>query len=137
MSWLRFERKAGKIEIFAGGAPGNFVSVPQGSWPAHNKTAKSSKGAWPKGMWTYSHTNPHAEMGLAPACHASSYGCSGIHVFTVPGRTGMGVHAGRTFGQDDVVGGVTLGCVRVPDNAMVRINEIHAADPLLAIVVAD
>src|SRR3954454_1707465 len=47
------------------------------------------------------------EAGLAPAGHHAPYGRTGIHVFSVPGRPGMGVHAGRTKGRAFELGGVT------------------------------
>jgi hypothetical protein len=70
-----------------------------------------------------------------PVCHATAYGCYGIHVFSVPHRPGIGVHAGRTKGEPMAVGGKTLGCIRVPACAMQTINQVHMADKLLAIIV--
>jgi hypothetical protein len=136
MAWLKFDRARGEIALYGGTAPGNWVAVPVGVWPAHNEATKSSKGSWPSGTWKWSHYNLHVEAGLMPACHATAYGCYGIHVFQVTGRPGIGVHAGRTKGEPMAVGGKTLGCIRVPVSAMQQINEIHQADKLLAIIVA-
>ncbi|MDX2146750.1 MAG: hypothetical protein SFZ23_04440 [Planctomycetota bacterium] len=135
MSWLMFQRSLDRVLLFAGSADARYCTAPVGMWPAHNRVSSKSKGAWPSGRFRYSHTNPHAEAGLAPGCHTTAYGCFGIHVFAVPGRSGMGVHAGRTRGEDDVAGGVTMGCIRVPANAMETINTTHAKDPLEAIVI--
>jgi len=138
MSWLVFNRKLKRISLFEGrppAVPHSFVGPPIASWPAHNETASNSGGSWPSGIYKWSHYNLHRDMGLAPACYDSAYGCEGIHVFSVKGRSGLGVHAGRTLGQPDVVGKKTLGCIRVPANAMGTINRIHIADPLIKIEV--
>ncbi len=72
-----------------------------------------------------------------PACHATAYGCSGIHVFAVPGRPGIGVHSGRTKGEPLSLGGKTLGCIRVPPGAMIQINAAPNGDRLVGIQVGD
>lgn len=105
-------------------------------WPAHNDVARTSKGEWPTGVYQYSHYNAHSEAGLLPAAATTAYGGTGIYVFTVPGRSGMGVHAGRSidYGRP---GGKTLGCIRVSTVAMLRINLQHRTDPLTHIFVAN
>ena len=135
MAWLEFDRIRGEIALYKSGPPGDWGVAPSWIWPAHNETAKSSKGPWPPGIWGWSHYNAHVEAGLMPTCHPTKYGCFGIQVFTVPGRPGIGVHAGRTQGEPIAVGGRTLGCIRVPAAAMQTINEHHSTDQLLAIVV--
>jgi hypothetical protein len=104
-------------------------------WPAHNNAASTSGGAWPKGVYRWSHYNLHSEAGLMPASLNTAYGGTGIHVFAVPGRSGMGVHAGRSL---DVAkpGGKTLGCIRTSTEAMFRINAVHRDDPLSHVAVA-
>ncbi len=74
---------------------------------------------------------------MGPACLVTAYGCNGIHVFDVQGRSGMGVHAGRMNFRSPTspLGGKTLGCVRVIDEAMTAINSMHNIDPLEAIVI--
>jgi hypothetical protein len=106
-----------------------------GRWSAHNNVAKKSRGEWPPGFYPYSHYNAHAEAGLLPASAKTAYGGTGIHVFIVPGRSGMGVHAGREIDYSKL-GGVTLGCIRVPADAMLEINRVHAGDRLTHIYVA-
>jgi hypothetical protein len=101
-----------------------------GIWDAHNVTAGGSKGPWPLGKYPWSHYNPHVEAGLLPAAFHAPFGATGIHVFSVHRRPGLGVHAGRTFGKPFQVGGVTLGCIRVPSEAMYMINDTHRLDPL-------
>lgn len=138
MSWLLFNQIAKQIELYRGKAP-NYCAEQYpsklGACSAHNEVANSSEGKWPSGVFTWSHYKLHAEMGLAPGCHRSAYGCFGIHVFNVPGRTGMGVHAGRTQGEPNKLGGKTLGCIRVPVNMMEQINQVHNKDTLEAIMV--
>lgn len=137
MAWLEYSKITGRLNLYNGPPPesGPFIGPPIGSWPAHNDTASNSDGAWPEGSYDYSHYNSHVEMGFAPGCFNTSYGCDGVHVFSVPGRSGMGVHAGRTFGQTGKVGGKTLGCIRVPVDAMKAINDWHRHDPLVTIQV--
>ena len=140
MSWLKFERSTGQIDLFEGEPPqpgGDLYGPALGSWPAHNETTATSNGAWPAGTYPWSHYNAHPEAGLAPGCHATAYGCYGIHVFSVPNRPGLGIHAGRTKGEPGVLGGKTLGCLRLPIDAMMKINDRHNADPLRSIVVRE
>lgn len=138
MSFLVFHRSQKRIDLFEGAPPAKpsqFTGPPIGSWAAHNDTTSTSNGEWPDGVFSWSHYNEHAEMGAAPGCYNTAYGCEGIHVFTVPGRSGMGVHSGRTDGSDGKVGGKTLGCIRVPNDAMHAINAQHSKDALKKIEV--
>jgi hypothetical protein len=140
MSWLLFDRKRGALSLYTGAAPSlphMFVGPPVGYWKAHNQTGSKSQGAWPVGVYKWSHYNEHAEMGYAPGCYPTAYGCEGIHVFSVPGRLGMGVHAGRTKGEPGLTGGKTMGCIRVPTEAMSSINSLHNRDALTKIEVFD
>jgi len=139
MSWVYFNRNTKKIALFSGSTVGFVMADLQsyGSWTAHNDVASKSSGNWPTGVYKYSHYNAHAEEGLRPGCYRGAYGCDGIHVFAVPGRSGMGIHAGRTTGAPDILGGKTLGCIRIPPNAMETINKIHRTDPLKYIYVID
>ena len=137
MAWLNFNRVTGKIELYAGKAPNHCAaSYPNslGTWPAHNQATTTSNGPWPPGVYKWSHYNTHAEAGMMPACHNTAYGCFGIHVFSVPNRPGIGVHAGRTQGQINVIGGKTLGCIRIPPNAMQVVNQTHNEDKITAIL---
>src|SRR5438067_6109214 len=100
-----------------------------GVWDAHNDVA-SSAARWPDGRYAWSHYNRHAEAGLLPAGLHTAYGDTGIHVFTVRGMLGLGVHARRAVGKPFELGGVTLGCIRVPSQAMYMINNTHRIDPI-------
>lgn len=137
MSWVYFNRNTRSISLIKGTTVGFVMADLQvyGSWNAHNDVASKSNGPWPVGLFKYSHYNAHAEQGLAPGCFHGAYGCNGIHVFDVPGRSGMGIHAGRTNGAPDILGGKTLGCIRIPPNAMEMINKINRIDPIKFIYV--
>ena len=124
MSKLAFQRSAGIVVLTS--SERKIVGV----WRAHNRVAQASGGPWPVGTYPWSHYNLHAEAGLAPAGYHAPYGRTGIYVFTVPGRNGMGIHAGRTLGGTLQVGGVTYGCIRVPTEAMQIINDTHQVDPI-------
>ena len=140
MSWVRFRRSLGLLSLYSSALPrarAQSESLPIYTWGAHNDVTSTSTGEWPVGTYKWSHYKPHEEMGLFPGCFSTAYGCHGIHVFTVLGRPGMGIHAGRTFGQQDKLGGKTQGCVRVSENAMEKINMTHNKDRLEAIVVED
>jgi hypothetical protein len=138
MAWLIFKRSMGKLLLMEGTYPTDNTSRRvKMSWIAHNEVDSSSNGIWPKGIYRWSHYLPHLEMGTAPKCHRTKYGCHGIHVFRVPTRDGMGIHAGRTSGKNDELGGMTMGCIRVPANAIEQINTTHNIDPLEYIVITD
>jgi len=128
LSKLTFRRESGQIVLTS-----HHRMV--GMWDAHNEAVKSSNGPWPNGTYPWSHYNVHAESGLLPAAFHSPYGSTGIHVFSVNGRPGLGVHAGRTFGKAFELGGATMGCIRVPSEAMYMINDTHRVDALEALEV--
>jgi len=110
-----------------------------GVWRSHNRTSTGHQ-PWPDGTWAYDSYNPHPELsGPSTVCDCWSgsglptdtagLGCFGIHLFRVRGRSGLGIHAGRTpappAGNLVSLGGKTLGCIRVPPDAMLKINQIH------------
>ncbi|MEO1695798.1 MAG: hypothetical protein AAFU73_00795 [Planctomycetota bacterium] len=139
MSWLEFHRTSGSIYLHAGPVPKTPpnrcpATVLGGPWPAHNDVASSSRGIWPNGIYKYAYYKAHAEAGVAPGCRTTAYGCEGIHIFHVAGRSGMGVHAGRSASVNGL-GSRTMGCIRVPEAAMGAINRAHNGDPLSGIVV--
>ena len=136
MSWLMFDGSSRRIELFGGQTIGAFVSAPVGVWSAHNDVASTSGGHWPLGDYLWSHYKGHRDqVGFGPGCFSTQYGCQGIHIFMVPGRSGMGVHAGRTRQAifPGGVGRVTMGCIRTSEEAMAVINATHIGDPLVGI----
>ena len=108
-----------------------------GIWQSHNNVAKSSNGIWPDGIYRFSHYNPHVRelQGLSSMqAMKTAYGPFGILVFAVRGRTGMGVHAGRS--SDAILpGGLTMGCIRTSAVAMISIIHYHSIDPVSHLIV--
>jgi RHS repeat-associated protein len=99
---LDFSRSSGTLT--ATNQNGTVIGV----YPAGNLTVRGSGGPWPDGTYSPSHYNRHPESGPTGA-----YGSNGIIVFGVNGRTGMGLHSGRSGPNSP-----TLGCVRTTDDAM-------------------
>ena len=123
MAKLIFRRESGQLLLVSGH---RLI----GRWDAHNNAEQKSKGPWPDGKYPWSHYNPHADAGLFPAAFHAPYGSTGAHIFSVHGRPGLGVHAGRTVGKPYQLGGLTDGCIRVPSEAMYLINDTHKRDPV-------
>ena len=138
MSYLKFDRKAGRLSLIyirndSKGHPHQFVAR-DSHWPAANNVDSRSRGPWPEGEFPFSYWVSHRGD---PPC--STYGSHGVLVFDVPGREGMGVHAGR-LGVPDGRGRsghkhATMGCIRTTEDAMEDILDLHADDPLTHIVV--
>src|SRR5438105_15914017 len=105
MSSLIFFRGLHELQLFD--ESGELVD----SWDAYNNVDSSSKGIWPDGRYAFSNWLPHAGLGVD-----SAYGTHGIYIFNVPGRTGMGVHAGRKNIADGLgrkgPEHASMGCIR-------------------------
>lgn len=114
-----FNRGNGTITIY------NNQGSQVGQYPAGNNTTSSSNGPWPNGTYDYSHYMPHPESGSN-----GRYGSNGNFVFDVPGRTGMGIHSGRSGPQSN-----TEGCVRTTDGATDFLRNVNRNDPLQTITV--
>jgi RHS repeat-associated protein len=92
---------------------------------AGNNVTGQSKGPWPMGFNDYSYYKPHPESGpIGP------YGSHGILLFDVPGRTGMGLHSGRSGPESK-----TEGCIRTTDPCMDVLNMLHQQTPITMIMV--
>lgn len=105
------------------------------TFPAANNPQKDSRGRWPDGTFHYERHTAHADD--APD---SAYGSSGNHIFTVPGRDKMGVHAGRAGHPDKLgrsgVNHATLGCIRTTDDGTAAIGDaMTSGDPVTNISV--
>lgn len=129
MSTLTFNRRTHTLTLH------NDKGQRLGSWDAYNNVTTTSNGIWPNGVYSFSHYNAHAGLGVD-----SAYGTQGIFVFTVPGRTGMGVHAGRQHVQDSKgrqgPAYNTLGCIRTTEAAMTQLRSTHnGGDPITTITV--
>ncbi len=119
LSSLSFNRATGSLDVFD--HDGNFLF----SCAAGNNVTRSSKGPFPRGTFPYSWYNPHPESGPT-----GQYGSHGIFIFNVSGRTGMGVHSGRSGPQSP-----TQGCIRTDDPCMRELFQLHQDDPIESITV--
>lgn len=100
------------------------------TWRACNNVDSSSRGPWPPGVY-----QPDPEgflaVGGVDGLPAGRYGAYFLR-YVVPGRVGMGIHAGRE-GDADGAGRsgpahATMGCIRTSDAAMTEIaRQINAA----------
>jgi hypothetical protein len=130
MSALRFDRVAELISLTR--QDGSQV----GSWPAANNVASGSK-PFPDGQWAFAYHKDHPE----DPGPDSAYGSYGIFIFTVPGRTGLGVHSGRASVPDGLgrVGPehATNGCIRTTDDATLAILTLTATDALTTLTVEE
>lgn len=116
---LVFDRPAAKLYIMTlGGCT---------YWRACNNADSASRGPWPVGVFDAELLVPVGGIDGSPT---GKYGSHFLR-YIVPGRVGMGVHAGR---RDDLDGAgrsgpdhATLGCIRTSDEAMAEIARVVAA----------
>ncbi|WP_321778399.1 RHS repeat-associated core domain-containing protein, partial [Sulfurimonas sp.] len=94
------------------------------SFPAQNNTTSKTR-PWKDGTYKYSHYKAHTE-----SKKTGPYGSNGNFVFTVKGRSGMGVHSGRKGPASK-----TLGCIRTTNKATKYLLELHKTDALTSIKV--
>jgi hypothetical protein len=101
-----------------------------GSWDAYNNIDSHAHGIWPMGKYSFSYWVAHQGLGVD-----SAYGTHGIYVFNVPGRVGMGVHAGRK--NVGILKGPqhpTMGCIRTTEDAMAVIQSTHEGGDKLELI---
>jgi RHS repeat-associated protein len=123
LSSLAFDRGDGTLTLYT--KDGAIVAVCK----ARNNTTRTSNGPWPTGNYSYAYHKSHPED---PGKNGA-YGLYGIFIFTVPGRTGMGVHSGRkNRGGPNFV---TKGCIRTTDDCMKAITDWQRQDPLTDITI--
>jgi RHS repeat-associated protein len=127
LSYLVFDRNAGFIYLYPGTRENPIEGPPQG-FPARNNVV-SGANPWPCGTYKYSWHSPH------PNDDANgSYGSNGNFIFTVPNRSGMGVHSGRA--NKGGPAHPTEGCIRTNDAGTKAIRDAHyGGDPLSELVV--
>jgi hypothetical protein len=122
MTTLVFDRTAQTLTVTAGDG------APVGQWPAANNVDHAAIGPWPDGTYDYLTYNPHPGLDTN-----SDYGRFGIFVFDVPGRTGMGVHAGRATVPDGLGRAgylhCTMGCIRTIEPAITALLARNDTDP--------
>jgi hypothetical protein len=101
---------------------------------ACNNVDSHSHGPWPPGTYPFAWYDKAAADGPDGA-----YGSYGVLIFSVPGRSGMGVHSGRYTVPDGLgrtgMAHATMGCIRTTDEAMAAIIGAYAGDPPTEITV--
>ncbi len=101
---------------------------------AMNNVDSHSHGPWPLGTFQFAWYDKAAADGPDGA-----YGSYGVLIFSVPGRSGMGVHSGRHTVADGAgrvgIAHCTMGCIRTTDDAMAAIVGAFASDPPTEITV--
>lgn len=123
-SSIVFDRSAGTITVKD--KNGSVV----GMFSASNNASSNSRGPFPTGTYLFEKYNPHEG-----ADSNSAYGSNGNFMFSVPGRTDMGVHSGRADSCDLAKrcgsSHATMGCIRTTDAATELIKKLHlGGDPL-------
>lgn len=106
-----------------------------GAWACNNNVDSKSRGPWPEGIFPFELYVPvTGNQGKADG----SYGPFFFR-FTVPGRDGMGIHAGREIKKDGLnrsgPNHATLGCLRTTASAVTQLAELHRRDPIERLVV--
>lgn len=126
MTRLRFEKDHGRLTVET---RDGVVYV----YPALNIVDSHSE-PWPAGTFPFAYWKAHPEDD-----DDGPYGPDGIAIFDVPGRVGLGIHAGRKNDPDRLGRQgrehATNGCIRVDGSAMHAIAALHAKDPLTLITV--
>jgi RHS repeat-associated protein len=104
------------------------------TYPAANNAQSSSAGPWPPGVYPYERHTVHSDDGPD-----SQFGSNGNYIFTVPGRSDMGIHSGRRDTPDKLKrkgpGHATDGCIRTTDEGTDDIKDLQKKDPLRKIIV--
>lgn len=113
-SYLFFNRTEQRLYLYS--REGTLI----GSWNASNNVSADAE-PWPDGTYTFFGFSPHSN-----ANPSNSISNSGIYIFEVPGRRGLGVHAGRNNNWQHP----TKGCIRTNEESMSQIRATHANDPL-------
>ena len=130
MSQLTYDRSDHTLTLID--KDGNQV----GQWTAYNNN-QSGTDPFPIGTHNFSWRNPHASENTPN----SAYGSSGIFIFNVPGREGLGVHSGRATTADQAgrtgPQHATNGCIRTTDEATAQIVQTHSTDPVTQIRVQE
>jgi RHS repeat-associated protein len=124
LSSLCFNRSSSTLTVYS--SDGSWLNA----FPAANNVG-TGIAPWPNGSYPYSHYNRHGN----DANPNSAYGSFGIFVFSVPGRSGVGVHSGRANRQGYQSN--TLGCVRTTDDGMDNLTDLDTDDPVTSINIGD
>lgn len=84
---------------------------------AYNNVDSRSRGKWPDGTFSYERSTKHPDDGPN-----SPYGSHGNVIFTVPGRSDMGVHSGRADRRGPQH--PTMGCIRTMDDGVAALLRV-------------
>lgn len=107
--------------VFDGKA--HTITVGGKSFEAYNNVDSSSNGKWPNGMFLFERVTTHGDDGVD-----SAYGSYGNVIFTVAGRSNMGVHSGRASKADGAgrkgPKHATMGCIRTTDAGVLALKKI-------------
>ena|SRR5690348_7505870 len=130
MSTLHFDRASGRLFLL----DANMKPL-GGPWVAANFVDSSSKGPFPPGTFKVDAWQSHQ----AHDGPDTVFGTQGVLLFLVPGRDGMGVHAGRQNSADGLGRKgpfhCTFGCIRTSEDAMRAISDTDAKDRVTEITV--
>ena len=131
LSFIIFKRGAGigRILVFSGGESGREPPVLLRDIPAGNITTIASKGPIRPG--TYPLGNPIPNTGDR-IDRVPSQGSYFIPIYNVLGRSELGLHAGRDCPCDK-----TEGCIRILEEDLIEILNIHKKDPLSIITIIE
>ncbi len=96
--------------------------------PAGNNTTASSKGPIAPGVYPVHppvSIDPEGDINRDGVLDGVQYGPYFFPISPVPGRTGIGLHGGRSGPQAK-----TLGCIRVGNEDLTRLVEFNRLDPI-------
>ncbi|NJD87714.1 MAG: RHS repeat-associated core domain-containing protein [Betaproteobacteria bacterium] len=116
LSSLCFDRAAGTIFLYSS------TGLRLGEYAAGNNVIPGA-ATWPDGTYPFSWYNQFSSPQI-------SFGSNGNFIFSVLGRSGMGVHSGRLGPSSR-----TEGCIRTTDEGTGAIRDMHSSDPLTYITV--
>ncbi|HLA74959.1 MAG TPA: RHS repeat-associated core domain-containing protein [Gammaproteobacteria bacterium] len=108
LAQVTYDSRNQTVTVYEGGS----TKVHQ--FPAGNNTTSTSNGPWPSGTFPFDRWKAHPESGPD-----GPYGSFGNFIFDVPGRTGMGIHSGRSGPQSK-----TEGCIRTTDDATELLDRL-------------
>ena len=104
-----------------------------GQFPAGNNTAQNSNGPVLPGNYPIGNPvaiNSNGDVNADGIPDGTQFGPYFIPIQNVPGRSGIGIHGGRSGPQSP-----TLGCIRTSNEDITTIVTIHNQDPITNIIV--
>src|SRR5260221_11875901 len=124
MSTVHFDHATGRLWLL-----NDKMQPIAGPWAAANFVDSQSRGPFPLGTFRFDAWQTHPGDGPE-----SPLGTSGVILFKVPSREGMGVHGGRETSPDALgrkgIAHATFGCIRTSNEAMTALRDAHAAEAI-------